>query len=241
MRTVPATPRLSPSVPFLLRHRARRGGPCQPQSACYQRRRRFLVVRATDTVPGRRTTPAVPKSVLRHRSHPPYITFYPVPHLSPTSTFAQCSCPWCSCPWCSCPWCSCPPRAVSSVPAAPVFPGTRPRSRTGPGDARSRTPGTAELEGTPGTPGTVPSPLTLKEPHPCGNATVLETCQNSLSSRRVARGAPAPAEMPGSRPSASPGLGRWPHPGLSEPSQCDNATVRTVAMSHCDGSRLPAL
>src|SRR6185437_4278055 len=30
------------------------------------------------------------KSVLRHRSHPPYITFYPVPHLSPTSTFAQC-------------------------------------------------------------------------------------------------------------------------------------------------------
>jgi len=30
------------------------------------------------------------KSMLRHRSHPPYITFYPVPHLSPTSTFAQC-------------------------------------------------------------------------------------------------------------------------------------------------------
>jgi hypothetical protein len=29
------------------------------------------------------------KSMLGHRSHPPYITFYPVPHLSPTSTFAQ--------------------------------------------------------------------------------------------------------------------------------------------------------
>lgn len=38
----------------------------------------------------RRTTPAVIKSMIRHRSHPPYITFYPVPHLSPTSTFAQC-------------------------------------------------------------------------------------------------------------------------------------------------------
>jgi len=50
MRTVPATPRLSPSVPFLLRHRARRRGPCHPQLLCYQRRCRFLVVRVTDTV-----------------------------------------------------------------------------------------------------------------------------------------------------------------------------------------------
>lgn len=59
MRTVPATPRLSPSMPFLLGHRARRRGPGHPQFLCYQRRCRFLVVRVTGHRSGRRTTPAV--------------------------------------------------------------------------------------------------------------------------------------------------------------------------------------
>ena len=74
---------------FLLRHRPRRRGPCHPPYSCYQRRCRFLVVHATDAVRAA-ATPAVIKSAHRLRSHPPYITFYPVPHLSPTSTFALC-------------------------------------------------------------------------------------------------------------------------------------------------------
>jgi len=87
MRTVPATPRLSPSVPFLLRHRARRRGPCHPQLLCYQRRYRFLVIRVTDTVGGRRTTPAVISPCsgtaltrLISRSTP-YLTFLQHQHL----------------------------------------------------------------------------------------------------------------------------------------------------------------
>jgi hypothetical protein len=93
MRTVPATPRLSPSIPFLLRHRARRRGPCHPQSSLLPAPLTLPRGPRHRHCPGRRTTPAVIKSVLRHRSHPPYITFYPVPHLSPTSTFAQSSRP----------------------------------------------------------------------------------------------------------------------------------------------------
>src|SRR5690348_6968841 len=95
MRTVPATPRLSPSVPFLLRHRARRRGPCHPQLLCYQRRCRFLVVRVTDTVSGRRTTPAVISPCsgtaltrLISRSTP-YLTFLQHQHLLSVSVHGR--------------------------------------------------------------------------------------------------------------------------------------------------------
>jgi len=95
MRTVPATPRLSPSVPFLLRHRARRRGPCHPQLLCYQRRCRFLVIRVTDTVGGRRTTPAVISPCsgtaltrLISRSTP-YLTFLQHQHLLSVSALGR--------------------------------------------------------------------------------------------------------------------------------------------------------
>ena len=95
MRTVPATPRLSPSVPFLLRHRARRRGPCHPQLLCYQRRYRFLVIRVTDTVGGRRTTPAVISPCsgtaltrLISRSTP-YLTFLQHQHLLSVSALGR--------------------------------------------------------------------------------------------------------------------------------------------------------
>jgi hypothetical protein len=86
MRTVPATPRLSPSIPFLLRHRARRRGPCHPE---------FSVLPAPLPLPrgprhrhrsGRRTTPAVISpcsgtlSRLISRSTP-YLTFLQHQHL----------------------------------------------------------------------------------------------------------------------------------------------------------------
>jgi hypothetical protein len=68
-RAIPATPRLPPSYRSWPRHHARRRGPCRlnPSTA--------------------RLSPSQVRA-LAH-SHPLCITFYPVPHLSPTSTFAE--------------------------------------------------------------------------------------------------------------------------------------------------------
>jgi hypothetical protein len=114
-RTVPATPRLPPSYRSCPRHRARPRGPvppshalCQPVhltgnpgatgkagppatpvslGSLHQSRRRFPMA-PTLAQSGPRATPPSQARAPAH-SHPPYITFYPVPHLSPTSTCAE--------------------------------------------------------------------------------------------------------------------------------------------------------
>jgi hypothetical protein len=73
---------------FLLRHRARRRGPCHPQPSCYQHRCRVLVVRATGALPSRRTTPAVKV----HAPAPLSPALYHVlPRTSPFSNINICS------------------------------------------------------------------------------------------------------------------------------------------------------
>src|SRR5690348_17989292 len=88
MRTVPATPRLSPSVPFLLRHRGRRRGPCHPQCS---------VLPAPLPLPrgphhrhrsGRRTTPAVTSPCSGTLSPALY---HVLPRTSPFSNINICS------------------------------------------------------------------------------------------------------------------------------------------------------
>jgi hypothetical protein len=92
------------------------------------------------------TFPATPRlspsseSVPRHLSHPPYITFYPVPHPSPTSASAQCfsrppACPTPAHPpprlQPSCASDHPPPSCAPSVPSlpGPSRPPPRPRAR----------------------------------------------------------------------------------------------------------------
>jgi len=87
MRTVPATPRLSPSVPFMLRHRARRRGPVPP-SICVlpvslslprgPRHRRCPGRRATPAVISRRAGSVITRLISRST---PYLTFLQHQHL----------------------------------------------------------------------------------------------------------------------------------------------------------------
>jgi len=79
------------------------------------------------------------------------------------------------------------------------------------------------------------------QPARCHNAPVTETCRNNLSFRRVARGAPASAAMPGSRPSGSFRVfpGRPPAaPGAVRNRR--NGTTRRSGPSRWDSAAVPA-
>jgi hypothetical protein len=76
------------------------------------------------------------------------------------------------------------------------------------------------------------------QPARCDNAPAMGTCQDNPSVRRVARGAPASAGMPGSRPSASlrdPAAGR----ARAGPDRRD-VTTRRSGPAQCDSAPVPA-